>query len=89
VVTKLRELSPLYEMAKEGIDISKMKVANGLRNFTNEKDTKWLLKEQFGFTAPSEAPVPRFASLLCLMITTVRAPRQCGRFMKFSKCVHF
>ena len=25
VVTKLRELSPLYEMAKEGIDISKMK----------------------------------------------------------------
>jgi len=24
VVTKLRELSPLYEMAKEGIDISKM-----------------------------------------------------------------
>jgi len=24
-----------------------------------------------------------------LMITTVRAPRQCGRFMKFSKCVHF
>src|SRR5467141_1266618 len=27
VVTKLRELSPLYEMAKEGIDISKMKWA--------------------------------------------------------------
>ena len=25
VVTKLRELSPLYEMAKEGIDISKVK----------------------------------------------------------------
>jgi cysteine desulfurase len=25
VVTKLRELSPLYEMAKEGVDISKMK----------------------------------------------------------------
>jgi len=25
VVNKLRELSPLYEMAKEGIDISKMK----------------------------------------------------------------
>jgi cysteine desulfurase len=25
VVTKLRELSPLYEMAKEGIDVSKMK----------------------------------------------------------------
>ena len=25
VVSKLRELSPLYEMAKEGIDISKMK----------------------------------------------------------------
>ena len=24
VVTRLRELSPLYEMAKEGIDISKM-----------------------------------------------------------------
>jgi hypothetical protein len=24
-VTKLRELSPLYEMAKEGIDISKLK----------------------------------------------------------------
>ena len=24
VVTKLRELSPLYEMAKEGIDISKV-----------------------------------------------------------------
>ena len=25
VVSKLRELSPLYEMAKEGIDISKVK----------------------------------------------------------------
>jgi cysteine desulfurase len=25
VVTKLRELSPLYEMAKEGIDIYKVK----------------------------------------------------------------
>jgi cysteine desulfurase len=24
VVTKLRELSPLYEMAKEGVDISKV-----------------------------------------------------------------
>jgi len=28
VVTKLRELSPLYEMAKEGIDISKVKMAD-------------------------------------------------------------
>jgi len=24
VVTKLRDMSPLYEMAKEGIDLSKM-----------------------------------------------------------------
>jgi cysteine desulfurase len=27
VVTRLRELSPLYEMAKEGVDLSKVKWA--------------------------------------------------------------
>jgi len=36
VVTKLRELSPLYEMAKEGIDISKMKWQNSLKDWNKE-----------------------------------------------------
>ena len=32
VVTRLRELSPLYEMAKEGIDLSKIQWDSTLRD---------------------------------------------------------
>jgi len=41
VVQKLRELSPLYEMVKEGIDITKDRMAGPLNRIQRIEENKW------------------------------------------------
>ena len=48
VVRKLRELSPLYEMAKEGVDLSQGLMDGALNELLDEEgQPKWLILTKF------------------------------------------